>query len=166
MKSFLEKYSQLSNRNQNIIISIGHKQNDYTFNNTIDAITIHKIILFINKTYKVRKKYYIETIYQKGNEQIKHIENEISYIIIKDSDVHMCDKYLLKWRKYNSDNIVIPSHDKYDHVYNKEILEFLIDNSFMCKIIITDNLYSLDIVVYKPCSINKITDFLNKLESI
>ena len=36
MDSFLEKYVQLSNKNQKIIISTGQKQNEYVFNNTID----------------------------------------------------------------------------------------------------------------------------------
>ena len=166
MDSFLEKYVQLSNKNQKIIISTGQKQNEYVFNNTIDKKKIHRIIQFINATYKFKKKYYVETVYQKGNEQIKRIENEITYIIIKDVDLYMDDDYLLKWRKYKSDTVVVPSHDAYDNVCTKEILEFLIENSFICKVIIIDGLHSLEITVNKPCDKNKVLDFLKKIAAI
>ena len=65
MNTFLEKYLQLSNKNQNIIISIGQKQNDYIFNNEVPKNTIHKIIQCINDTYKIKKKS-IQKQYIKG----------------------------------------------------------------------------------------------------
>ena len=108
MDKFLEKYLQLSNKNQNIIISLGKKINNYIFDNTINKNIVKKIIKYINETYRIKKKYYTEVVYQKGNEQIKNINNEIIYSIIKDSDTFMGEKYLLNWRKYNNDNIVIP----------------------------------------------------------
>lgn len=166
MDSFFEKYLQLSNKNQNIIISLGEKQNDYTFDNTVNKKTIPKIIQFINETYKVKKKYYMETVYQHGNEQIIWSEEEVTYSIIQDSDLHMGDKYLLKWRKYHRDSVVIPVYNTYDSVYNKEVLEFLIENSFTCKVFIIDGLHSMDIVFHKPCGAKMVLEFLNKLEVI
>ena len=164
MNIFLEKYLQLSNKNQNIIISVGQKQNNYTFNNEVPKNTIHKIIQCINNTYKIKKKYCTETIYQKGNEQIKSVNDELTYSIIKDADTLIDNKYLLKWRKYTNDGMVIPSYNIYDHIYKKEILEFLIENSFTCKVIIVNDLHSLDIVFHKPCNIKKVLDFLKQIE--
>ena len=166
MNSFLEKYLQSSNKNQNIIISLGKKTTDYIFDNTLDKTTVHKIIQFINETYRVKKKYYTENIFQKGNEQIKQINNELIYSIIKDADTFIDTDYLLKWRKYSNDSVTIPSYTNYDYIYNKEVLELLIDNMFMCKIIIVDDLHSINIVVHKPCAIQKVLKFLKNLEEL
>ena len=166
MDKFLEKYLQLSNKNQNIIISLGKKINNYIFDNTINKNIVQKIIKFINETYRIKKKYYTEVVYQKGNEQIKNINNEIIYSIIKDSDTFMGEKYLLNWRKYNNDNIVIPSYSDYDHIYNREVLEFLIENLFTCKIIIVNDLHSIDLVFHKPCAIKKVEEFIQKIDTL
>lgn len=166
MLPFLKKYLQQANRNQNIIISLGEKKNDYIFNNIIDKKKAHNIINFINKTYRLKKKYYQETLYQKGNEEIKTIEKELMYVIVKDLDYTMCDSYLFKWRKYNKDTIVIPSHTEYDNISVREILEFIIDNSFTIRIIISNNIYNIDVVANKPCITEKLQEFLHKIESL
>ena len=166
MEAFLDKYLQLANKNKNLIVSLGKKDSDNVFDNTLTEKTINKIIKYIGEAYRTKRKYYTETIYYKGNEQKKTINNELFYQLVNDLDVYMDDTCLLVNRQFITDAIIMPSYGEYDYNTKTEVLEYIIENSFMCRFKLEDDIHSLDIVVYKPCDKGIFLNFLNKIKSL
>ena len=166
MEAFLDKYLQLANKNKNLIVSLGKKNSDNVFDNTLTEKTINKIIKYIGGGYRTKRKYYTEIIYYKGNEQKKTVNNEMFYQIVKDLDMCMSSNLLLVNRQFITDDIIMPSYSEYDYNTKVEVLEYIIDNSFMCRFKLENNLHSLDIVVYKPCDKAVFLNFINKITSL
>ena len=166
MDDFLDRYLQLANRNQNIIISKGSLSTDTIFNRNITKKNIEKIIDYLNNQPRHKKKYYTETIYQKANEEIKlSSNNEYSYTIFNDLDYYMDKNYLLKWRNYSTDNVIIPSYSDFDNIVKREVVEYFINN-LTFKIILENDAYNWDIIIFKPTPKENIVRFMKDIRNI
>ena len=58
----------------------------------------------------------------------------------------------------------MPSYPRYDYFITREVIEYYLDNTFMCKFIIENETYSLDTIIYKPCPKEKLMTFLDKIK--
>ena len=161
MDSFLKKYSQLANKNTNIIITLGTRENDYVFDRNILPDTVHKIIAYLAEHYKIRKKYFTECIYNKNTDQIIHSNNVVTHSILHDTDMWCGENYLLVNRKFVTDNQTLPSHATYDNIRDTDVLEMLVDNSLICRFTVDGDCHNVSVIVNKPCAHEKISTMLD-----
>ena len=165
MNDFLDIYLQLSNKNQHIIISLGRLLSDNIFDRNLTKKRIENILHYLNKNFKLKKKYYRENIHQKANEELKKTENDFTYTIFNDLDYCINDNNLLKWRNYSTDNVILPSYSEFDNIIKREVMEYYINN-FKCKIIIENYSYYLNIVIFKPTEKEKVLEFIEIINNI
>tara|TARA_B110000908_G_scaffold56437_1_gene68692 strand:- start:54 stop:557 length:504 start_codon:yes stop_codon:yes gene_type:complete len=166
MEPFLKKYSQLANKNTNIVITLGKRKNEHIFDCNIPEKTVHSIISHLTDNYKIRKNYVAEIIYIKNTDQITHIKNTVVHSIVHDTDIWCGEAYLMVNRKFIIDNQTIPSYSTYDNTRDIDVLEMLVDNSVTFRFVLEDGCYTVAVVVNKPCSYEKIVNILNIVHSL
>ena len=165
MNEFLDKYLQLSNKNQHIVISLGSLLSDNIFDKNITKKKMENIVHYLNRNFRTKKKYYTENVHQKANEELKKTNNDFTYTIFNDLDYCINNNILLKWRKYSTDTVILPSYSDYDNILKREVLEYYINN-FKCKISIENYSYYLDIVIFKPTEKEKVLEFIERINCI
>lgn len=167
MDTFVDKHISLSNKNKHLIFAFGCKQDKNIFKNKIFTTTdIDSVMNFIKSSHRNKKKYYKEHIFTKRNEEIKLVQDEKHYSINTITNAHIDTKCLSYVIQYKTDQCIIPSYTTYDEEYEQEVIEYTIENAFRVKIIIRDNNYYLQLIVYKPCNKKLLTKFINEFSDI
>ena len=162
---FIDKYSQLCDKYHHLYIHIGKLKYDNVFSTKMTQKDINKYIKTFEKmNFPIIKntKGYLSVYY---NEYHFNNNDEFSIVEYNNIDTHITDNLLFQFStvKYNS-NTGSYTNKPNDEYYYESITIQLIDG---CNIEIfkknsNDNYYyTMCIVIYKPCNINKYLTLFN-----